>query len=418
MKVELLPLDSILVEDRQRSEITELPRLRESIEEVGLINPILVMRDGDNFRLIAGERRLRAVKTLLSDSYTFGGKEVPATHIPAVVIDDPGELLRMQLELDENDARVQLSWADRAKAIARIHALRSKQAEARGEKQTLSATAEELFEDPSRTRDVQEALTITQHLDDPEVQRAKTKKEALRLIKKKEAAEKRKQAQVRTNPDFTLLEGDAFEHLRKLPDASFDFMVTDPPYGVAADTFAFAVDRKHPYEDSPDYARKCYELIAREGMRLVKKAAFVFFAMAQYEMVKEIFTKAGCDVVKHPLIWYKGAGQGHVYSRRAFRHVYDAILFCRKDALGEVAADARMPDDVICAKPDGERKAAKPVEVYTALLRPWALPGDSVLDPFAGRGTVFLAAKQLHLKATGIELDEEAVAICKKNMAE
>ena len=39
-----------------------LRELSQSIERHGLIQPIIVIRKGDNFTLIAGERRLRATK--------------------------------------------------------------------------------------------------------------------------------------------------------------------------------------------------------------------------------------------------------------------------------------------------------------------------------------------------------------------
>ena len=44
-----------------------LRELSQSIERHGLIQPIIVIRKGDNFTLIAGERRLRATKLLGDD---------------------------------------------------------------------------------------------------------------------------------------------------------------------------------------------------------------------------------------------------------------------------------------------------------------------------------------------------------------
>ena len=46
------------------------------------------------------------------------------------------------------------------------------------------------------------------------------------------------------------------------------------------------------------------------------------------------------------------------------------------------------------------------------LLRRSARPGDSVLDAFAGSGTIFLAAHQCKLYATGLELNAEYYGIC------
>ncbi len=55
--------------------------------------------------------------------------------------------------------------------------------------------------------------------------------------------------------------------------------------------------------------------------------------------------------------------------------------------------------------------AQKPVALYTELLRRSALPGDSIFDPFMGSGTIFSAATELKLRATGIELDQTSYGI-------
>jgi ParB/Sulfiredoxin domain len=66
-----LPISQIKVRGRFRKELGDIKSLAESIEEVGLLHPIVVRRDG---RLIAGERRLRACKQL-------GWDNVPVTVI-------------------------------------------------------------------------------------------------------------------------------------------------------------------------------------------------------------------------------------------------------------------------------------------------------------------------------------------------
>ncbi len=64
-----LPISKIRVRSRYRKNLGDIRSLAASIEEVGLLHPIVVRRDG---RLIAGERRLEACKTL-------GWRNVPVT---------------------------------------------------------------------------------------------------------------------------------------------------------------------------------------------------------------------------------------------------------------------------------------------------------------------------------------------------
>jgi DNA modification methylase len=49
--------------------------------------------------------------------------------------------------------------------------------------------------------------------------------------------------------------------------------------------------------------------------------------------------------------------------------------------------------------------AQKPVSLYSDLLKRSTRPGDRVLDPFCGTGTIFPAAHPLKVAATGIELE-------------
>lgn len=52
-----------------------------------------------------------------------------------------------------------------------------------------------------------------------------------------------------------------------------------------------------------------------------------------------------------------------------------------------------------------------PVELAIRVLTLWSLPGDFVLDPFMGSGTVIVAAEQLKRKAIGIEIEPRYVDV-------
>ncbi len=57
-----VPVDQICVRDRYRKSFGDVERLARSIDEVGLLQPIVITRD---HQLVAGERRLRAVRDVL-----------------------------------------------------------------------------------------------------------------------------------------------------------------------------------------------------------------------------------------------------------------------------------------------------------------------------------------------------------------
>jgi ParB family chromosome partitioning protein len=82
---------------------SELEDLINSIQEYGIIQPLIMTRSGNRFELIAGERRLRAARTL-------GLKTVPA------IIRDANEQQKLELALIENIQRQDLNAIEEALA--------------------------------------------------------------------------------------------------------------------------------------------------------------------------------------------------------------------------------------------------------------------------------------------------------------
>ncbi len=80
-----------------------LEELTQSIKEKGVIQPVLVRRKGDNYELIAGERRLRAIQSL-------GIKEIP------VMVKDVEDEDSLELSLIENIQRQDLNPIEEARA--------------------------------------------------------------------------------------------------------------------------------------------------------------------------------------------------------------------------------------------------------------------------------------------------------------
>ena len=98
----LIPINSIIVEDRYRQDFGPIEDLASSIRENGLITPIAVESlPGDQFRLLAGERRLRACRSLNLET------------IEVRVYDTPLDDIRQkQIELEENIQRKDMTWLE------------------------------------------------------------------------------------------------------------------------------------------------------------------------------------------------------------------------------------------------------------------------------------------------------------------
>lgn len=105
-----LEIDKILpnrFQPRQNIDQQSLNELVNSIREKGVVQPIIVRPAGNGFELIAGERRLQALKAL------------GETTVPAIVKDvDDAEAL--QISLIENIQRDQLNAIEEARAFKRL----------------------------------------------------------------------------------------------------------------------------------------------------------------------------------------------------------------------------------------------------------------------------------------------------------
>lgn len=109
MNRQTLPINEILVIDRQRLDMGDLGSLRDSIRQFGLIQPIVVSQDK---RLIAGGRRLAACQLL--------GK----TDVDVVYRETLTEAELKLLELEENLQRKAETWQEETISVAAIHSLK------------------------------------------------------------------------------------------------------------------------------------------------------------------------------------------------------------------------------------------------------------------------------------------------------
>jgi len=94
---------------RLQMDETKLEELAQSIKSNGIIQPILVRRDGDRFRIIAGERRWRAAQ------------RAGLLRVPVIVREVArGEKELLELALIENLQRENLNPVDEAQAYQRL----------------------------------------------------------------------------------------------------------------------------------------------------------------------------------------------------------------------------------------------------------------------------------------------------------
>lgn len=207
----------------------------------------------------------------------------------------------------------------------------------------------------------------------------------------------------------TLYCGDSREIVPQVD--GWDAVVTDPPYGVqfGGKNTKWTTRRDEDYmavEDGPEYLDAVViPLLAGiidTGARVViTPGVRNLFRYPKPAAVGSIFYPSGAGLGKwgftcsQPILYYGSdpylsTGKGH-----------------RPDSFSttEAAEENGHP----CPKPIGTMKW---------LVNKAALPGETVLDPFAGSGTTLRAAKDLGRKAVGVEISERYCEIAAKRMGQ
>ena len=203
--------------------------------------------------------------------------------------------------------------------------------------------------------------------------------------------------------------------MRAAPAASFDIMLTDPPYGMGADQFGDSgvgsSAAAHFYDDSYEAWLEIMSWFPAESFRLAKPEAhaYVFCDLDRFHELRKLMAEAGWKVHRTPLIWSNPDGFRAPWPEQGCQRKYELILYAVKGG----RKVNHLKGDVLEYGKDKSvgHPAQKPVPLLVDLLRRSARPGDSVFDPFAGSFATVEAAHELKLSCTALERDASAYGI-------
>lgn len=419
--MEVLKISAITIRQRQRRSMNRvaLEDLKSSILSRGLLQAPVVWYDAitRSYILCAGERRLTALRELYEekeifdyDSTTFADGEIPVT-----ILTNPTKENIVAAELEENLMREDLSWVDTTRALAQIVHIRSAQG------QTMKDTAEELATkgiaigtakaSTTLRKAMVQATALEPHLDNPEIAKARNAGEAYQKVLKQDQERIHALVRERAQDATTVLHfGDARKLMPEMEDGQFDLILTDPPYGIGADTGGFRTKSPlaHEYDDSHKAAAEIQQAILLEGFRLAKKRAnlIMFCDVDNLTWLKETCQRIGWQFFRTPIIWNKTQTEGIApWGTNGFLRTYEMIFFATKGQRGLLKA---TPDVIFASRVPRSKRvfaAQKPYELLHTLITISTLEGDTVFDPCAGSGATLRAAKLLQRPAVGIEME-------------
>lgn len=420
--------DIIINTDRQRKEFdpVALGELSSTIAARGLMHALVLRETEEGLTLVAGERRLRAI----TDMWMLGGKlsynkeEIPEGFVPYVTLGQLSPLEAEEAELEENLHRKDLTWQEEAAAMSKLHRIRQAQAIGEGRVHTVADTALETKgrSDGSYQASVRKDLIVAQHLHNPEVAKAKSTDEAYKILKRQEEAARNVALAASVGKTFSqsvheLHNANCLDWMKGCQEGTFDVILTDPPYGMGADSFGDGgggrlANNEHHYKDDIDTWRALMTEWCPLSYRIAKPQAhaYVFCDIDNFHELKLLMQNAGWYVFRTPFICTKPNSGRVPLPDEGPRRQWECLLYAIK---GHKKTTAIYPDVITSyADPGLQHGAQKPVALYEDLLKRSVRPGDVVFDGFAGSGTIFPACHSQKCKAVGVEMNPQYYGIC------
>lgn len=432
--LEIVSIDDIATEDRNREDLGDISGLRQDIKDIGLIQAIAVVETGDKerpFRLLVGGRRLAAIGGL-NEEYKFGKTTIPPGHVPANVYDAGLEGLDLAIiELAENIRRKDLHFVEEIKAKERIDALMK---EKYGEKTSTAVdapghsivdTANMLGVDQSGlTMDIALARAIEYF---PELGKAKSKTEAHKVLRqiRKKADTSQRAAEIEKKRAATPMEkikaglrdayivGDFFAKVKDVPADSVQFAEIDPPFSIGIQdvkreySSVYAVDNYN--EVKPDVYKDFMGSVLSEAYRVLTKNGWVivwFGPDPWFHVIHELMKKVGFKTRAMPCIWAKPGGQT-MRPETYLASSYEMFFYGTKES-GVLEKQGRR--NIFDFKPVPPARKThpteRPVELITEIISTFVNQDADVIVPFLGSGTTILSAANLLMYASGYELNE------------
>ena len=427
--------------------------LSSSVAEMGVMQPIRVMphaSDAGRFEIVFGHRRHAAAT------------EAGLTTIPAIIVPRQNRLDYLRMALDENTKRQNMSERERAEAEAALKTEMEEAGKVRtgqgGDRKSSATVALDSYAD-TRAAETQESsrtihnyvavgqateavkdaldeglltfgaaadvagespvvqVAVVDRLREQGVRNANAGRTSRMSEAVKSLAAENGHAARNLPPSVRLLQGDCLEIMAGLPDASFDALITDPPYGILDEGWdTFGSDRAL-WEFTEAWFSAAVSKVGSAGRLYV-----AFSQERMYDLFAHVAPLAAARgfVFCNTLIWnYRNNITPH--DQRRYKYTFEPVLFWR----GPNAPKLSLPEDnwggedglhdcdvLTYAQPqtnfDADCKihpAQKPLKLMRHLVMTGCPPGGTVLDPFAGSGTTGLACAQGGRNAVLIERD-------------
>lgn len=206
---------------------------------------------------------------------------------------------------------------------------------------------------------------------------------------------------------------DSIVWCKSAADETIDHICTDPPYAINMDnleqqnTGMSEIERVRATHDVGENLDMLEEFIP-QAFRILRPNGFcvLWCDYMHFRMLHDIGQTVGFRVQRWPLIWCKTGPAMNQAAQYNFTKDHECAIVMRK---GGTLVTPQSTSYLLCGPADKKlfpHPFAKPVELWKWVLRAIAIPGQTILDPFAGSGSGCYAAAELGLRPFGIEKEE------------
>lgn len=235
------------------------------------------------------------------------------------------------------------------------------------------------------------------------------------------------------NPNLVC--GNATAILPTLATASFDALITDPPYSsgglhrgdkslsTSKKYQSTSTRKKYPGGDFPgdgldqrSWIRWCTEWLT-EARRVVRRGgyALVFIDWRQLPAMTDAFQMSGWTW-RGINVWNKTASSRAAH-KGYFRHQSEFVVWGTNGRCEKATHAGPFPGVYTHRVNPAEKLhiTGKPIELMKELIQ-CTPPGSRILDPFCGSAMTIKAALQTGRKGLGIELSPECYEVARANL--
>lgn len=211
--------------------------------------------------------------------------------------------------------------------------------------------------------------------------------------------------------------GDSKDFIKRIPDNSIDFILTDPPYNIG----------KHSTGNIPLPGRSAinndladWDLVefnpeewADEFIRILKPKGNLFIFTTYNQLGRWYNCLDNRFDTSNFMIWHKTNPAPKIF-KAGFLNSCEMVFTCwNKGHVWNFISQSEMHNFIespICSRPERlsnpKHPAQKPISILKKMIRIASNPDDIVFDPFMGVGSTGVAAIQEGRKFIGIEINK------------